>query len=58
MIQAMKATFNDENGDREPAARAASVIVLAILGTIIPPFGLLVMDHLEPGPGSTTLLGI
>jgi hypothetical protein len=56
MIQAVKATFNDETGDREPTARAASAIVLAVFGGLIPPFTLLVMDHVEPGPGSIMLL--
>jgi protein-S-isoprenylcysteine O-methyltransferase Ste14 len=56
MIQAVKATFNDETGDREPTARAASAIVLAVFGVLIPPFTLLVMDHVEPGPGSIMLL--
>lgn len=58
MIQVMNARFNDEDGDRDRAARAASVIVLAVFGVLIPPFGSFLMDHqrLGPGPGSTLLL--
>ncbi|KAK4032914.1 major facilitator superfamily domain-containing protein [Parachaetomium inaequale] len=51
----MNLRFNRPDGDNEPSAAAASVIVRGIFGALFPPLALFVYDRLGAGLGSTVL---
>ncbi|KAH6847507.1 major facilitator superfamily domain-containing protein [Chaetomium sp. MPI-CAGE-AT-0009] len=55
--KAMDASFNhNESSNHEHAARAASVIVCAVVGGLCTPYGLVLEDKLEAGAGTTLLV--